>query len=115
MAGRDRAASPYCATTRNTHEHPGTSPSNVTNKSLEVDARWNSQVARQAHNPKVSGSNPPPAPMLTPKPQDSNLRFGRRSSYKAGRQFAPSSCADICVFAIAWQVPEDGMENVIPS
>ena len=76
MAGRDRAASPYCATTRNTHEHPGTSPSNVTNKSLEVDARWNSQVARQAHNPKVSGSNPPPAPMLTPKPQDSICVLG---------------------------------------
>ncbi len=26
-----------------------------------ADAGWSSQVARRAHNPKVGGSNPPPA------------------------------------------------------
>ncbi len=28
---------------------------------VEYDAGWSSPVARRAHNPKVGGSNPPPA------------------------------------------------------
>ena len=31
-----------------------------------LDAGWSSLVARQAHNLKVVGSNPTPAPNLTP-------------------------------------------------
>jgi hypothetical protein len=27
----------------------------------KIDAGWSSLVARRAHNPKVGGSNPPPA------------------------------------------------------
>ena len=31
------------------------------------DAGWSSLVARRAHNPKVGGSNPPPATKFNPK------------------------------------------------
>ena len=30
-------------------------------KLLNINAGWSSSVARRAHNPKVGGSNPPPA------------------------------------------------------
>jgi hypothetical protein len=43
------------------------------------DAGWSSLVARRAHNPKVGGSNPPPA---TEKPQVRDLGFS--SSRVAG-------------------------------
>ena len=36
---------------------------------FEGDAGWSSPVARQAHNLKVTGSNPVPATKISPLPQ----------------------------------------------
>ncbi len=39
------------------------------------DAGWSSLVARRAHNPKVGGSNPPPATNMQKKGLDSGLNL----------------------------------------
>jgi hypothetical protein len=45
-------------------------------------AGWSSLVARQAHNLKVAGSNPAPAPNL--KPPESSGGFFFSGGYKSG-------------------------------
>ena len=35
--------------------------SNPSSSAINIIAGWSSSVARRAHNPKVGGSNPPPA------------------------------------------------------
>ncbi len=37
-------------------------------KLLIISAGWSSSVARRAHNPKVGGSNPPPAILFNDGP-----------------------------------------------
>ncbi len=39
----------------------------VQDRIWNADAGWSSPVARRAHNPKVGGSNPPPATIQTSK------------------------------------------------
>ncbi len=43
-----------------------------------LDAGWSSPVARWAHNPKVGGSNPPPA---TTFPQNTDPRGDKESPF----------------------------------
>ena len=38
--------------------------SNPSSSAIIISAGWSSSVARRAHNPKVGGSNPPPAILL---------------------------------------------------
>ena len=45
---------------------PLTEPDQASTVSLPFVAGWSSLVARQAHNLKVAGSNPAPAPNLKP-------------------------------------------------
>ena len=41
--------------------HGGNTGSNPVGVTIHIIAGWSSSVARRAHNPKVGGSNPPPA------------------------------------------------------
>jgi hypothetical protein len=50
----------------NWHKNPLTGTARVSTYAPPLDAGWSSLVARQAHNLKVVGSNPTPAPNLAP-------------------------------------------------
>ena len=47
----------------------------------QIDAGWSSLVARRAHNPKVGGSNPPPATN-----QLKRLRYPSKPFYVPGQK-----------------------------
>src|SRR4051794_2988267 len=52
-------------------------------------AGWSSLVARRAHNPKVGGSNPPPATIDGSKAQVTDLGFRRSGSVPPGSAVVP--------------------------
>ena len=68
--------------------------------SAPYDAGWSSLVARRAHNPKVGGSNPPPAtvkqgldsfrPLFLPGKVAQLVRA--HGSYPCGRRFDSDPC-----------------------
>ena len=74
--------------------------SNRSSLALPFAAGWSSPVARQAHNLKVAGSNPAPAPIITPRVErlggfalsgpDRRSPAGRRNN-AVSPPFAPST------------------------
>ena len=73
---------------------------------LPFAAGWSSPVARQAHNLKVAGSNPAPAPKTPKQPprfaRAAVLRFGFKENWPRSAGGAPpgwlSACAEISRF-----------------
>jgi hypothetical protein len=90
-------------------------PKNASNRLPRVDAGWSSPVARQAHNLKVTGSNPVPATKLTqthtPKPSRAHAprafacpRYTARSLIQATQPRRPSGPRD-------WSQPDPALAD----
>ena len=69
-------------------------------KATDFDAGWSSPVARQAHNLKVTGSNPVPAPKspnhhpITPRANRSGRFCVRRGDWHAATRGLPQQSRD---------------------
>ena len=61
----------------------------------KVGAGWSSPVARQAHNLKVRGSNPLPAPNFPPKPL--SLKIGREIGDAGFLRFGEHLFCDLAI------------------
>src|ERR1700722_15804232 len=63
------------------------------------DAGWSSLVARRAHNPKVAGSNPPPATWKSPRKSGGFLWDGplaERAKVPIGFRLRGPALASVC-------------------
>ncbi len=57
------------------------------------DAGWSSPVARRAHNPKVGGSNPPPATKFTERTRLGDTERVLLSFFNLTLQYTQCYCA----------------------